>query len=196
MLRRRRPTTLSPSRSSTSARSTARGSSPPPLRMSARCGGPGSQGGGLRRSPGRAGGGPQHQKSRPWGWCRLLPEGEGRAGERGPPPPRPWLTCRAGWRCCTRRLATSRRRRSCRWTPGGQGRGLGGGRVSWPGQDCELAHKPWGPGPGSPPFEALLQVPPGPRVCGVCSRACKPVCVRPVRGVCALIPVQPGGPDL
>lgn len=52
--------------------------------------------------------------------------GEGRAGEGGSCPLRPWLTCRAGWPCCARRSATSRRRRSCLWTPGGWGLGAGG----------------------------------------------------------------------
>ena len=52
--------------------------------------------------------------------------GEGRAGEEGSCPLRPWLTCRAGWHCCARRSATSRRRRSCLWTPGGRGLGWAG----------------------------------------------------------------------
>lgn len=52
--------------------------------------------------------------------------GEGRAGEGGSCPLRPWLTCRAGWPCCARRSATSRRRRSCLWMPGGWGLGAGG----------------------------------------------------------------------
>ena len=106
--------------------------------------GPCTQGGGLRRNPGWAGGGPQHQKSQPWGSMQTSPSGEGRAGEGGSCPLRPWLTCRAGWPCCARRLATSRRRRSCLWTPGGRGLGVGGVSLS-------RATNPWGLGPGSPP---------------------------------------------